>query len=201
MVLVFIASRPRSSVVARFPGPPAQSWMYGISPTLKELLVSNLFEKETSSNWSSPVFTENSNSNGKEIWNALPYQGIIRARLESSLRIEPNNMLYRQEDILMVSDPVALQHIMNNHSFVRAATQRQKGKLIFGERSVYCAEGQTPRWLIMIDISRLGTGNGHRRFRAALNTGFAPTLIRSFQPIFADAAQRVLVLCLPSLSY
>jgi cytochrome P450 len=172
--------------------------------------VSNLFEKETSSNWSSPVFTENSNSNGKEIWNALPYQGIIRARLESSLRIEPNNMLYRQEDILMVSDPVALQHIMNNHSFVRAAThhsfvraatQRQKGKLIFGERSVYCAEGQTPRWLVMIDISRLGTGNGHRRFRAALNTGFAPTLIRSFQPIFADAAQRVLVLCLPSLSY
>ncbi|KAJ7838737.1 cytochrome P450 [Mycena olivaceomarginata] len=40
------------------------------------------------------------------------------------------------EDILMVSDPVALQHIMNNHNFIRAATQRQKGKLIFGERSV-----------------------------------------------------------------
>jgi hypothetical protein len=46
-----------------------------------------------------------------------------------------------QEDRLMVSDPVALKHIINNRSFIRAPGQLQMGKLIFGERSVYCAEG------------------------------------------------------------
>ncbi|KAF8204216.1 cytochrome P450 [Mycena galopus ATCC 62051] len=78
------------------------------------------------------------------------------------------------ENILMVSDPVALQHIMNNHSFVRAPAQVQKGKLIFGERSVYCAEG-----------------DDHRRVRAALNPGFTPALVKSFAPIFSDAAHRL----------
>ncbi|KAJ7222873.1 cytochrome P450 [Mycena haematopus] len=78
------------------------------------------------------------------------------------------------EDILMVSDPEAIQHIMNNHNFVRAPTQVQKGKLIFGERSVYCAEG-----------------NAHRRLRAVINPGFAPAVVKAFLPIFSDAAQRI----------
>lgn len=42
----------------------------------------------------------------------------------------------------MISDPVALQHIINNRSFIRAPSQLQMGKLVFGERSVYCAEGK-----------------------------------------------------------
>ncbi|KAJ7894580.1 cytochrome P450 [Mycena leptocephala] len=78
------------------------------------------------------------------------------------------------EDRLMISDPVALQHILNNRSFIRAPTQLQMGKLVFGERSVYCAEG-----------------DDHRRFRAALSPGFSSAVVRSFLPIFSDVAQRV----------
>ncbi|KAJ6489597.1 cytochrome P450 [Mycena vitilis] len=78
------------------------------------------------------------------------------------------------EDRLMVSDPVALQHILNNRSFIRAPAQLQTGKLIFGERSVYCAEGED-----------------HRRLRAALNPGFSPTVVRDFLPVFSEVAQRI----------
>ncbi|KAJ6520509.1 cytochrome P450 [Mycena sanguinolenta] len=78
------------------------------------------------------------------------------------------------EDLLMISDPVAMQAIMNNHSFIRAPIQFQKGTLIFGERRVYCAEG-----------------NAHRRLRAALNPGFTPAVVKSFRPIFSEAAQRI----------
>ncbi|KAJ6601149.1 cytochrome P450 [Mycena vulgaris] len=80
------------------------------------------------------------------------------------------------EDRLMVSDPVALKHIINNRSFIRAPSQLQMGKLVFGERSVYCAEGED-----------------HRRLRVALSPGFSSSVVRSFLPIFSDVAQRVIV--------
>ncbi|KAJ7084746.1 cytochrome P450 [Mycena crocata] len=78
------------------------------------------------------------------------------------------------EDRLMISDPVALQHIINNRSFLRAPAQLQMGKLVFGEGSVYCAEGDE-----------------HRRLRAALSPGFSPAVVRSFLPIFLEVAQRI----------
>ncbi|KAK7063641.1 PAH-inducible cytochrome P450 monooxygenase [Favolaschia claudopus] len=78
------------------------------------------------------------------------------------------------ENLLIVSDPTAIQHIMNNHSFIRAPIQWRKGELIFGRRSVYCAEG-----------------DNHKRIRAALSPGFAPTVVRGFVPIFIDAVTRI----------
>ncbi|KAJ7146395.1 cytochrome P450 [Mycena epipterygia] len=78
------------------------------------------------------------------------------------------------EDRLMISDPVAVKHIINNRDFIRAPSQMQMGKLIFGERSVYCAEGED-----------------HRRLRAALSPGFSSTVVRSFLPVFLDVAQRI----------
>ncbi|KAJ7665656.1 cytochrome P450 [Mycena rosella] len=78
------------------------------------------------------------------------------------------------EDRLIISDPVALKHIINNRNFIRAPSQRQMGKLIFGEQSVYCAEGED-----------------HRRLRAALSPGFSASVVRSFLPIFSDVAQRI----------
>ncbi|KAJ7508464.1 cytochrome P450 [Mycena galericulata] len=78
------------------------------------------------------------------------------------------------EDRLMISDPVALQHIINNRSVIHAPSKLQMGKLVFGERSVYCAEGED-----------------HRRLRAALSPGFSPNTIRGFLPIFVDVAQRI----------
>jgi hypothetical protein len=63
----------------------------------------------------------------------------------------------------MISDPVALQHILNNRSFIRAPTQLQMGKLVFGERSVYCAEGKAGcRWL----------KNFHLNLQARITVGF-----------------------------
>ncbi|KAJ6541681.1 cytochrome P450 [Mycena capillaripes] len=90
------------------------------------------------------------------------------------------------QDRLMVSDPVAVQHIINSRSFIRAPTQLQMGKLVFGERSIACAEG-----------------DDHRRIRAALNPGFSSSVVRSFLPIFSDVAGRIVQewdqLCSPGL--
>ncbi|KAJ7194666.1 cytochrome P450 [Mycena pura] len=78
------------------------------------------------------------------------------------------------EDRLMVSDPVALQRITNDRSFIRVASQRKMGQLVFGEGSVFCIEGEQ-----------------HRRLRAALSPAFSPAVVRSFSPIFAEVAQRI----------
>ncbi|KAJ7292658.1 cytochrome P450 [Mycena rebaudengoi] len=90
------------------------------------------------------------------------------------------------EDRLIISDPTALKHIMNNNrDFVRAPTQFQMGKLVFGERSVYCAEGED-----------------HRRLRAVMSPGFSASVVKSFLPIFSDVAERIACewdrLCTPS---
>ncbi|KAJ6541691.1 cytochrome P450 [Mycena capillaripes] len=138
--LVFFTSKSRSSLVARLPGPPAPSWIYGNMLQLVFPSVYGEFEHE----WQ------------KKYGALYRIKGIFG------------------EDRLMVSDPVALQHIINSRSFIRAPTQLQMGKLVFGERSVYCAEGED-----------------HRRIRAALNPGFSSSVVRSFLPIFSDVAGRI----------
>ncbi|KAF7347263.1 PAH-inducible cytochrome P450 monooxygenase [Mycena venus] len=138
--LVFVTSKSRSSLVAKLPGPPSPSWIYG-----------NMLQ------WVFPsIYGEFEFAWQKQFGTVYRIKGMFGANL------------------IMVSDAVAVQHVINSHSFIRAPTQVQKGKLIFGERSVYCAEGDT-----------------HRRFRSALSPGFAPAVVRSFSPIFSDAAQRI----------
>ncbi|KAF7302467.1 PAH-inducible cytochrome P450 monooxygenase [Mycena chlorophos] len=78
------------------------------------------------------------------------------------------------ETRLMVADPAALQHILNDRTFLRSPPQWQIGKLVFGEGSVYCAEG-----------------DNHRRLRGALSPGFSTSVIRNFVPIFTEIAQRI----------
>ncbi|KAF7302862.1 PAH-inducible cytochrome P450 monooxygenase [Mycena kentingensis (nom. inval.)] len=80
------------------------------------------------------------------------------------------------EDRLMLSDPAAVQHVLNNHSFIRSPPQWQAGKLVFGAGSVYCAEA-----------------DGHKRLRAALAPGFSTSVVRKFTPIFAEIAQRIVL--------
>ncbi|KAF7330123.1 PAH-inducible cytochrome P450 monooxygenase [Mycena sanguinolenta] len=139
-VLVFVASKFRSSVVGKLPGPPAPSWIYG---NLMQLIFPSIYG-EFEFEWQ------------KKYGTVYRIKGLFG------------------EDLLMVSDPVGMQAIMNSHSFIRAPIQFQKGKLIFGERSVYCAEG-----------------NAHRRLRAALNPGFTPAVVKNFRPIFSEVAQRI----------
>ncbi|KAF7307557.1 PAH-inducible cytochrome P450 monooxygenase [Mycena indigotica] len=78
------------------------------------------------------------------------------------------------EDRLVVSDPAALQHIMNNRSFIRAIAQWKPGTLVFGQGSIFCAEEEN-----------------HRRIRAALAPAFSVSVIRSFAPVFSEVAQRI----------
>ncbi|KAJ7194668.1 cytochrome P450 [Mycena pura] len=78
------------------------------------------------------------------------------------------------EDRLMVSDPAALQRIINDRTFVRTPSQWKMGQIVFGEGSVFCAEGEQ-----------------HRRLRAALSPAFSPAVVRSFSPIFSEVAQRI----------
>ncbi|KAJ7605065.1 cytochrome P450 [Mycena polygramma] len=151
-LLAFVTSisRSSSSLVGKLPGPPASSWVYG---NILQLVFPSVYG-EFEYGWQNK------------------YGTVYRIK---GMFGENNNVLYGQEDRLMVSDPVAVQHILKNRSFIRAPTQLQTGKLIFGERSVYCAEGED-----------------HRRLRAALSPGFSPAVVRDFLPIFSDAAQRVL---------
>jgi len=73
----------------------------------------------------------------------------------------------------MISDPVALQYIMNNpHQFKLSPNLESAFHFVHGEKSVVCV-----------------TGKDHKRLRAALNVGFNAAAVRSRIPVFENAAQ------------
>ncbi|KAF8142227.1 cytochrome P450 [Mycena galopus ATCC 62051] len=79
------------------------------------------------------------------------------------------------QDRLMISDPVALQHILNNpHQFKPGPNLENIFHLVYGERSVISA-----------------SGDYHKRLRAALNPGFSAAAVRSYLPVFEKAAQKL----------
>ncbi|KAJ7260302.1 cytochrome P450 [Mycena haematopus] len=75
---------------------------------------------------------------------------------------------------LMISDPLALQYIMNSPHFGHGATSENIIDLIFDPNTVVAAKGET-----------------HKRLRAALNIGFTSSAVRNYQPIFERVAEKI----------
>ncbi|KAJ7220905.1 cytochrome P450 [Mycena pura] len=75
---------------------------------------------------------------------------------------------------LMVSDPVAIQYILNNPSFHVSPTIQAGMLLGVGPRSVV-----------------LRNGNDHRRLRASLNPAFTATAVRQYKPVFVKLARSI----------
>ncbi|KAJ7160460.1 cytochrome P450 [Mycena filopes] len=78
------------------------------------------------------------------------------------------------ENRLMVSDPVALQYILNSHSFKVAPRLENMFHLLYGPKSLVCANAEE-----------------HKSLRAAMNVGFTAAAVRSYQPIFEKAALKL----------
>ncbi|KAJ7455717.1 cytochrome P450 [Mycena latifolia] len=78
------------------------------------------------------------------------------------------------EDRLIVSDPQALKHILNNPTFIRSPSTSKTFHLVFGEESVFCVEGEE-----------------HRRLRAAMSAAFSGKGVRNFLPVFVDVARKI----------
>ncbi|KAJ6516675.1 cytochrome P450 [Mycena vitilis] len=78
---------------------------------------------------------------------------------------------YGQER-LMVSDPVALQHILNSPHFPFSPEAKNIIHLIFGKKSMMGAND-----------------HDHRRLRASFNAGFTASAVRSYLPVLDKAAQ------------
>ncbi|KAJ7666358.1 cytochrome P450 [Mycena rosella] len=78
------------------------------------------------------------------------------------------------QDRLMVSDPAALQYILNSPQFEHEPMLDNKVHLMFGEGSVSAAKGTT-----------------HRHLRAALNSFFTATATRNYQPLIEQIAQKM----------
>ncbi|KAJ7803339.1 cytochrome P450 [Mycena leptocephala] len=78
------------------------------------------------------------------------------------------------QDRLIVSDPTALQYILNSPDFFLGPTLGAVVNLMFGESSVICA-----RW------------DEHRRLRAGLNVGFTAAAVRNCLPVFRKVAETI----------
>ncbi|KAJ7473355.1 cytochrome P450 [Mycena latifolia] len=78
------------------------------------------------------------------------------------------------QDRLMVSDPAALQYILNSPLFEHAPMLDNKVHLMFGEHSVSAAKGDT-----------------HKRLRAAMNPSFTAAAVRNYQPLIESVAQTI----------
>ncbi|KAF7358155.1 Cytochrome P450 [Mycena venus] len=76
------------------------------------------------------------------------------------------------KDRLMVSDPLALQAILNSPNFVRIGMFDILMRLLFGEEAVICANGDQ-----------------HRRIRAAMNIGFTAAAVRTYKAVFDKVAE------------
>ncbi|KAJ7685910.1 cytochrome P450 [Mycena rosella] len=87
------------------------------------------------------------------------------------------------EDRLMVSDPVALQYLINSPSFAHGPVPENVVNLLFGKKSVLGLKGSS-RPVVY-------SGEEHRRIRAALNVGFTAVAVRSYQPVFEKAARTI----------
>ncbi|KAJ7255092.1 cytochrome P450 [Mycena haematopus] len=78
------------------------------------------------------------------------------------------------EDSLMISDPVALQHIINSPHFEHGPLLENVIDMLFGKKSLVATRGEA-----------------HKRLRGALNMGFTATAVRSYQPVLVRAAQEL----------
>ncbi|KAJ7650920.1 cytochrome P450 [Roridomyces roridus] len=84
---------------------------------------------------------------------------------------------------LIISDPLAIKHIINTPTFTHPPGFLRNAALAFG-RSVASVQGDE-----------------HRRFRGAMSIGFSAKVVRSFAPIFTDVARKTIreweLLCTP----
>ncbi|KAJ6571211.1 cytochrome P450, partial [Mycena capillaripes] len=86
------------------------------------------------------------------------------------------------QDRLMVSDPGALQYILNSPIFWRAPIFEGTVNLLLGGKSVIAARGDE-----------------HRRLRSALNVGFTAVAVRNYEPVFQKVAAMVRTFINPTL--
>ncbi|KAJ7756852.1 cytochrome P450 [Mycena maculata] len=84
---------------------------------------------------------------------------------------------------LVISDPLAVKHIINTPTFTHPAGFLRNAAMAFG-KSVASVQGED-----------------HRRIRGAMSIGFSAKVVRSFVPIFIDAARKTVreweLLCTP----
>ncbi|KAJ6562234.1 cytochrome P450 [Mycena capillaripes] len=75
------------------------------------------------------------------------------------------------QDRLIISDPLALQYILNSAHFGHGPTLENAVHLLFDENCLMAATGET-----------------HKRYRAAMNVGFTAAAVRNYQPVFERVA-------------
>ncbi|KAF8210037.1 cytochrome P450 [Mycena galopus ATCC 62051] len=78
------------------------------------------------------------------------------------------------QDRLIISDPVAIQYILNTTNFDHAPIFRH---------TIYLAEGGQSLSYVQ--------GNTHKRLRAAMNVGFNAAAVRKYQPVFENLAHEL----------
>ncbi|KAJ7136315.1 cytochrome P450 [Mycena crocata] len=78
------------------------------------------------------------------------------------------------EDRLMVSDPLALQYILNSANFHYSRVMENTVHLVFGHKSMMGVKGEA-----------------HRKLRAAMNPGFSAAAVRNYQDVFEKVAHAV----------
>ncbi|KAF7358689.1 Cytochrome P450 [Mycena sanguinolenta] len=146
----------RRSTIRNIPGPPCHSWIYGA-----DFLVFNMsLAKRTLGNmlelWLTPTYGEHEFSWQRTYGSVYRFTGCFG------------------DDRLMVADPMALQHIINNPHFALSPLTQNMVELVFGEHSLIGLRGQT-----------------HKRIRNEFNIGFTAAAVRDCQPIFEKFAQAI----------
>ncbi|KAJ7926961.1 cytochrome P450 [Mycena leptocephala] len=94
------------------------------------------------------------------------------------------------EERLMVSDPLALQYILNSGHFALSPVLQNMVGLVFGDGSLMGIRGKVHAD-VRLPGSEDATGQMHRRIRNEFNIGFSAAAVRTYQPIFEKVAQAI----------
>ncbi|KAJ7688533.1 hypothetical protein B0H14DRAFT_2653191 [Mycena olivaceomarginata] len=156
LLTLLIACRRRSAI-CHISGPPSASWLFG---NMQQLML--------------PLYGRYEFKLAEDLRPSLPLKRMFRGKHAQLAARNIPSLILSQQDRLMISDPVALQYILNSPQFKFGPGMANSVHLLYGKGSIACTNKQA-----------------HKRIHAALSGGFTMTAIQNYIPIYKQAAQMI----------
>ncbi|KAJ7196418.1 cytochrome P450 [Mycena pura] len=173
--LALFWSTRRRGTISKIAGPPSPSWIFGdfhfVLSRMSALMIvflGNMLQLLIPRQYGDNEFK----------WNKV-YGSVYR--IKECLG----------KDRLIVSDPIPMQYVINDPSFVPSPLLRAMYHWIYGANSMIARHGTTKNLNPAVLLIVFCTGDEHRKLRASLNPAFTAASVRQYQPVFLKVAQTI----------
>ncbi|KAJ7196434.1 cytochrome P450 [Mycena pura] len=173
--LALFWSTRRRGTISKIAGPPSPSWIFGdfhfVLSRMSALMI--VFLGNMLQLLIPPQYGDNEFK-----WNKV-YGSVYRIKECFG------------KDRLIVSDPIPMQYVINDPSFVPSPLLQAIYHWIFGANSMVARHGTIKNLKPAVLLIVFCTGDEHRKLRASLNPAFTAAAVRQYQPGFLKVAQTI----------